>query len=127
MVSKTKTVKSQSYKQCHSVRTMFIRSSDSRVLTIIIVYADDIIITYDDVHGIHESKAKLCQQFETKDIGKFRYFMSKEIARNKEGMSIFQGKYIIDLLKKHGSLVPNQHLHLLSYVINLKNYGIKHC
>lgn len=40
----------------------------------------------------------LSQKLEIKDLGQLKYFLGMKIARNKEGMSVSQRKYVIDLL-----------------------------
>ena len=45
-----------------------------------IVYVDDIIITSDDKKGIDDLKRYLQNSFQTKDMGKLRYFLGIEIA-----------------------------------------------
>ena len=57
----------------HSDHFVFSLTS-KRGKVLLIVYADDIIITGDDQKGIDELKAFLQAQFHTKDLGKLRYF-----------------------------------------------------
>ncbi len=45
----------------------------------LILYVDDMIITSDDLSGIHELKDFLSQNFEIKDLGHLTYFLSLEI------------------------------------------------
>lgn len=49
-------------------------------------------------------KGKLASEFEMKDLGSLRYFVSMELARNKTGISVSQRKYMTDLLKETGML-----------------------
>ena len=73
-------------------------------LTIHIVYVDDIIVTGDDIIEIKSLKEVLAREFEIKDVGNLRYFLGMEVARSKEGISVTQRKYILDLLKETGML-----------------------
>ena len=58
-------------------------------ITTLIVYVDDIILTSDNREEIHKIKMKLAFEFEMKDLGNLRFFLSKEVARNKTGRSIY--------------------------------------
>ena len=58
---------------------MFSHTS-TRGKILLIVYVDDIIITSDDKKGIDDLKRYLQNSFQTKDMGKLRYFLGIEIA-----------------------------------------------
>ncbi|XP_059649061.1 uncharacterized mitochondrial protein AtMg00810-like [Cornus florida] len=70
----------------------------------LVVYIDDIMITDDDSAGIAKLKLFLQNRFHTKDLGKLRYFLGIEVARSKEGISLSQRKYVLDLLEETGML-----------------------
>jgi len=47
----------------------------------LVVYVDDIVLTDSDHDDISQVKQHLCQQhFETKDLGKLKYFLGIEVA-----------------------------------------------
>ncbi|MBV8801742.1 MAG: hypothetical protein JO131_02020, partial [Gammaproteobacteria bacterium] len=54
-------------------------------LILILLYADDMIITGDDVKGIHDLKLSLSQKFEMKDLGNLSYFLGLEVNSNSSG------------------------------------------
>ena len=54
----------------HSV---FYRHSSAGCIYLV-VYVNDIVLTGSDHHGISQVKQHLCQHFQTKDLGKLRYF-----------------------------------------------------
>ncbi|CAJ2653103.1 unnamed protein product [Trifolium pratense] len=66
----------------------------------LIVYVDDIVITGSDQQGILHLKQYLSNQFQTKDLGKLRYFLGIEVAQSKDGIVISQRKYAMDILEE---------------------------
>jgi hypothetical protein len=61
---------------------------------------NDMIITGDDPEYIIFVKAHLTNQFLISDLGPLRYFLGIEISSTSEGFSLFQEKYIYDLLDR---------------------------
>nr|KYP76939.1 Copia protein [Cajanus cajan] len=68
----------------------------------LIVYVDDIVLTGSDHHGISQIKQHLCHHFQTKDLGKLRYFLGIEVAQSTNGIVISQRKYALDILEETG-------------------------
>ncbi|KAA0063808.1 putative mitochondrial protein [Cucumis melo var. makuwa] len=97
-------VKSQGYSQGHSDHTLFTKVSKTRKIAILIVYVDDIVLTGDDQTEISQLKQRMGDEFEIKDLGNMKYFLGMEVARSKEGISVSQRKYTIDLLTETGIL-----------------------
>ena len=52
----------------------------------LIVYVDDIVITDNDQDGIQRLKQHLFGHFQTKDLGKLKYFLGIKIAQSKSGI-----------------------------------------
>jgi hypothetical protein len=81
---------------------LFIKRSLQGKVTVLVVYADDII------PGMMMKKTKLrkylANEFETKDLESLKYFLGIEMARSRHRIFISQWKYILDLLKKIGML-----------------------
>ena len=77
------------------------RSSSS--IIILIVYVDDIIINGNDSAGIANFKTYQGQQFH-KDLSFLRNFLGVKVERSKEGFSLCQQKYVLDLLSETGTL-----------------------
>ena len=90
-------------RRCHSDHSVFSHTFD-RGKILLIVYVDDIIIIGDDKQGFDDLKRYLQNSFRTKDLGKLRYFLGIEVARSKEGISLSQRKYVLDILKETGLL-----------------------
>ena len=65
---------------------------------------DDILITGGDAVEIHQLTTALSGQFEMKELGQLKYFLGIEVAYSKEGISLSQHKYTLDLLQETGQL-----------------------
>ncbi|KAK2980135.1 hypothetical protein RJ640_022643 [Escallonia rubra] len=63
---------------------------------------DDILITGSDATSLEHIKSHLCDQFHTKDLGSFKYFLGIEAARSSSGLYISQLKYTLDILDDCG-------------------------
>ena len=90
--------------RCHSDHTCFIRRHSQGQCIIISVYVDDIIITGSHTSGIAKVKKDLGLSFDIKDLGPLRYFLGIEVARSRQGISLSQRKYTLDLLEDTGML-----------------------
>ncbi|RVW21525.1 Retrovirus-related Pol polyprotein from transposon RE2 [Vitis vinifera] len=68
----------------------------------LVVYVDDIVITGSDQDGIQKLKQHLFTHFQTKDLGKLKYFLGIEIAQSSSGVVLSQRKYALDILEETG-------------------------
>jgi len=59
---------------------------------LVLLYVDDMIITGDDVAGIHKLKTFLNQHFEMKDLGHLSYFLGLKVSSNSSGYCLTQTK-----------------------------------
>ncbi|RVW53636.1 Retrovirus-related Pol polyprotein from transposon RE2 [Vitis vinifera] len=84
-----------------SPRAWFSRFSSCIYL---VVYVDDIVITGSDQDGIQKLKQHLFTHFQTKDLGKLKYFLGIEIAQSSSGVVLSQRKYALDILEETGML-----------------------
>ncbi|KOM28000.1 hypothetical protein LR48_Vigan477s002700 [Vigna angularis] len=66
------------------------------------VYVDDIVITGNDISRITQLKNHLFNHFQTKDLGRLKYFLGIEVAQSKDGVIISQRKYALDILEETG-------------------------
>ena len=92
----TRAIQQHGYKQAQTGHTLFHKTIGKKI-TILIVYVDNIIVTRNDEAEIGRIKHRIAQDFEMKDLGNLRYFLKMEVARNKNGISITQRKYVLDL------------------------------
>lgn len=65
---------------------------------------DDIVIESYNQDEIYNLKIYLESQFKLKDLGKLRYFMGLEIARNMAGITLCERKFALDLVEEFGLL-----------------------
>ena len=79
----------------HSV---FYHHSSIKQCIYLIVYVDYIVITNNDQDGIQKLKQHLFIHFQTKDLGKLKYFLSIEVAQSNSGVVISQRKYTLNIL-----------------------------
>ena len=79
----------------HSV---FYHHSSTEQCIYLIVYVDDIVITGSDQDGIQKLKQHLFSHFQTKDLGKLKYFLGIKATQSNSGVVISQRKFTLDIL-----------------------------
>ena len=66
---------------------------------ILLLYVDELFVT--GVDGlIVDTKKFLATKFEMKDLGMMHYFLGMEVWHNTNGISLGQGKYAVEILKR---------------------------
>ncbi|GKV02865.1 hypothetical protein SLEP1_g15248 [Rubroshorea leprosula] len=80
---------------------LFIRKTNHGMV-LLLLYVDDMIITRDDMSGIHDVKQFLSHKFEMKDLGVLSYFLGLEVTSSDDGYLFSQTKYASDLIFKAG-------------------------
>ena len=73
------------------------------VPVILFLYVDDLFLTGNEKQ-IMESKKKLAEKFEMKDLGLMHYFLGLEVWKISEGIFLNQGKYAVEILKRFNML-----------------------
>lgn len=89
------------FTSCTHSSALFVRKSGTGTV-LLLLYVDDMIITGDDVTGIHDLKNFLSQQFEMKDLGPLSYFLGLEVSTGPDGYFLSQAKDASDLLSRAG-------------------------
>ncbi|RVW54721.1 Retrovirus-related Pol polyprotein from transposon RE1 [Vitis vinifera] len=84
--------------------SIFYHHNSSGQCIYLVVYVDDIVITGSDQNGIQKLKQYLFTHFQTKDLGKLKYFLGIEIAQSSSGVVLSQRKYVLDILEETGML-----------------------
>ena len=90
--------------QSTSYHSIFYHHTSSRQCIYLIVYVDDIVITGSDQNGIQKLKQHLFNHFQTKDLGKLKYFLGIKITQSNSSVVMSQRKYVLDILKETGML-----------------------
>uniref|UniRef100_A0A2N9F7X6 Reverse transcriptase Ty1/copia-type domain-containing protein n=1 Tax=Fagus sylvatica TaxID=28930 RepID=A0A2N9F7X6_FAGSY len=107
---------------------------------LLILYVDDMIITSDDLSGIHELKDFLSQNFEIKDLGHLSYFLGLEITSSDDGFYLTQANlvyfivthldisYVVHQMSQFMSASQSTHyavvLHILRYLKDTLFYSL---
>ena len=65
----------------------------------LLLYVDYLFVTGMD-GLIVDTKRKLAAEFEMKDLGMMHYFIGMEVWQNANGISLGQGKYAVEILKR---------------------------
>ncbi|RVW25085.1 Retrovirus-related Pol polyprotein from transposon RE2 [Vitis vinifera] len=86
----------------HTDHSVFYHHNSSGQCIYLVVYVDDIVITGSDQNGIQKLKQHLFTHFQTKDLGKLKYFLGIEIAQSCFGVVLSQRKYALDILEETG-------------------------
>ncbi|CAL0317151.1 unnamed protein product [Lupinus luteus] len=120
----TSTLVTIGYSKCPSDHSLFVKYVQSS-FTIILVYVDDLILAGNDLDQIHYTKTVLHTKFSIKDLGKLKFVLGMEVARCKEGITLYQRKYTLDLLQQSGFLASKPTSTPMEYNNKLQaNFGI---
>ena len=69
----------------------------------LLLYVDDLFVI--GIDGlIIDTKRNLAAEFEMKDLGMMHYFLGMEMWQSADGISLRQGKYILEILKRFGMM-----------------------
>ena len=65
----------------------------------LLLYVDDLFVTRED-GIIVDTRRNLAIEFEMKHLGMMHYFLGMEVWQNADGISLKQGKYAVEILKR---------------------------
>nr|GEX08545.1 putative ribonuclease H-like domain-containing protein [Tanacetum cinerariifolium] len=85
----TLAMKNHGFKQSNSDHTLFLKQRGN-LITCLIIYVDDMIVTGDGKEEITKLKKYLFTEFEMKDLGRLKYFLGIEVLRSKQGIFMCQ-------------------------------------
>ncbi|KAK3033910.1 hypothetical protein RJ639_033545 [Escallonia herrerae] len=78
-----------------------IHENSLRILSCVLIYVDDVIVTRTDSAKISWLKY-LDTKFHIKDLSKLKYFLGIEVAHSSDGIALSQRKYVLDILTECG-------------------------
>ena len=81
--------------RCETDHSVFYHHNSLSQCIYLVVYVDDIVITGSDQEGIQRLKQHLFNHFQTKDLGKLKYFLGLEIAQSNSSVVMSQRKYAL--------------------------------
>ena len=97
------TLTSYGFKQSYSGYSLFTYEAQHIQLNVL-VYVDDLIISRNDGTTVQQFKDYLSWCFHMKDLGKLKYFLGIEVARNSDGIFLCQHKYTLNIISEAGLL-----------------------
>ena len=83
------TIRKASYQQSKADYSLFTKTQGTS-FTVILIYVDDILLTGNDLYEMEWLKEFLFKHFRIKDLGTFKYFLSIEFSRSKQGTFMSQ-------------------------------------
>eukprot|EP00253_Pinus_taeda_P029090 PITA_29090 len=78
-----------SFSGCHSDKTVYTKKV-GKSLIILVLYADDLILTSSDPNLINHVKSSLKKKFEMTNLGHLHYFLGLQVLQSKEGIFLSQ-------------------------------------
>ncbi|XP_019416813.1 PREDICTED: uncharacterized protein LOC109328022 [Lupinus angustifolius] len=110
----TNTLIQTGFSKSFSNHSLFIKNTNIGFTTIL-VYVDDLILTGNDLNQINHTKSVLHNKFSIKDLGDLKFFLGMEVARSKQGRTLYQIKYTLELLQETGFLAAKPAPTLMVY------------
>lgn len=80
--------------------TSFFIRKDDHIITIILIYVDDMIVTGNCFKTISRLISQMSIVFGMKELGNLTYFLGKKVSWSPKELLVCQTKYVIDLLRR---------------------------
>ena len=84
---------------------------EGRILVMLLLHVNDLFLTGNE-ELIRDAKGRLAVEFKMKDLDMMHYFLGMEVWQNADGISLGQGKYIVEILKRFGMMDCKDMTHL---------------
>jgi hypothetical protein len=97
------TLLAHGFVQSRSDYSLFTRLQGTTYM-VLLVYVDDILLASNDATAISYFTSFLNSKLCLKDLGPAKFFLGLEVARSKQGLSLSQRKYTLEILKDAGFL-----------------------
>lgn len=108
------------FHQANLDNSLFIKKTDT-TFTPLLVYVDDIILAGNLMTEFNQIKKVLHHIFQIKNLGQLKYFLSLEFAHSKQGITLYQRKYCLNLISDVELLGSKLVLTLVDPPIKLMN------
>ena len=73
--------------------------AEGKIPVMLLLYVNDLFLTGKQ-ELIRDARRRLAFEFETKDLGMLYYFLGMEVWQSVDGISLGQGKYAVEILKR---------------------------
>jgi hypothetical protein len=97
------TLLAHGFVQSRSDYSLFTRLQGTTYM-VLLVYVDDILLASNDATAISDFTSFLNSKFCLKGLGPAKFFLGLEVARSKQGLSLSQRKYTLEILQDTGFL-----------------------
>jgi hypothetical protein len=92
-------LRQQGFKKGNTDSNIYIKEENDRLI-IVEIYVDDIIFRSDDDRLSKQFVESMKKEIEMSMLGEMNFFLGLQITQSDKGISIFQTKYINEMLKK---------------------------
>jgi hypothetical protein len=92
----------QCYNRCHSDHCIYFKKLENGSNIILLLYVDDMLVTWSNMQDINVLKKKLSNSFSMKDLGAAKKIIGMIITRDKKNrkLTLSQGEYIEKVLER---------------------------